>query len=488
MKSSESSPKSHLVREISLASGIALVVGGTIGSGIFKSPSGIAEQLPGPLPMMAVWIVGGLLVLCGALTSAELASAFPYSGGQYIYIREAFGRLPAFLFGWVQLTLVGPAGVGAVGIVFGQYAMNLVSDGTDSGNPVIAAYLAIGAIAIVSGANVYGLKAGTAVQNLTTIAKTAGLLVLIVMALAIGLPKTGGHFQPAAPSGSFSVPMFGLALVSTLWAYDGWVNSTFVGGEFANPRRNIPRAIAIGTLAIIAIYILTNLAYLSVFSVQEIAKSTTIASDTMSRLAGPIGFKFIVATVMISTFGTLSASVLTNPRVFFAMAEDRLFFPSIASVHPRFKTPHVSIVFTSVLGAIYVVIASIMSGSKAFGALTDAFVIGNVPFYALTVASIFVFRSREKRRLLLEAPLDDSLIDPIESGHLETHPHRYSPAVHVPLYPIVPILFLASNLFLIVNSLVDKDSRMPTIITLLIVLAGIPVFLASFGRIRNQDA
>ncbi|MDR3689735.1 MAG: amino acid permease [Fimbriimonas sp.] len=477
----------HLVRQIGLGSGIAVVVGSTIGSGIFKSPSGIAEQLPGPLPMLAIWIVGGFFVLCGALTLGEIGGAFPYSGGLYVYVREAYGRLAAFLFGWAQLILLRPSSVGAVAIVFGQYFLRLVGmkEG-QAGYDQWTAVFSIGAIAVGTVANVMGVRFGTAIQNLTTIAKTAGLLVLIGLALCLGLPSAGAHFTPAVPAGSFSVPMFGLALVAVLWAYDGWADGSYINGEILDPKRNVPRAILFGTVIVIIVYFLANLAYLSVFSVKEIGKSQIIAADSMSKLVGVGGVTFIVATVMISTFGTLSASILTSPRIFFAMAEDRLFFSQIAQVHPKFKTPHVSVILTGILGSLYVLAATAMSGSKAFGALTDAFVIGVVPFYALSVGSVFIFRRRERARQAnvsaLPANLDDSLVDQIRPGHTEIHPHAYSPSVRTPFFPVTPILFIASTLFLLGNSLIDADSRIPTLITLGILVAGAPIYAIAFSR------
>ncbi len=453
----------QLVRQIGLWSGVAVLVGSTIGSGIFKSPAAVADKLPGPLPMMVAWILGGLFVLCGALTLAEVGGAFPMSGGLYIFIREAFGRLPAFLFGWAQLILIRPAGVGAVAVVFGQYALQLAGIGADKpGFTVLTAVLAIGAIIIVTVANVVGVKFGTGIQNVTTVAKVAGLIVLIVLALTLGISKTGGHFTPAAPEGSFSLSAFGLALVSALWAYDGWADSSFVAGEILNPRKNLPKVILFGTIAVIAIYLLANLSYLAVLSISEMRKSEIIAADAMSFLVGPIGITFIVATVMLSTFGTLNGSMLTAPRIFFAMANDNLFFPGLAKVHPKFQTPHVSVVLSGALGAFYVLIASAFSGSKAFGALTDAFVIGIVPFYALSVGSIFVFRAREKKP---------------QTGEL-----TYEPSVRTPLYPIVPALFILSTVFLLINSLLNEDSRMPTLITLGAVLAGVPIYHFAFKR------
>lgn len=481
----QGAPESHLVRQIGLWSGVAVVVGSTIGSGIFRSPASIAEKLPGPLPMLMVWVVGGLFVLCGALTLAEVGGAYPYSGGVYVFVREAYGRLAGFLFGWAQLVLIRPSAVGAVALVFGEYALRLAGRTPD--DPSFTLYssaLAIVAIVLVTMANAVGVRFATGIQNLTTIAKVAGLLVLIAFALFVGLPRTGGQFLTAgAPAGSFSPSLFGLALVSVLWAYDGWADCSFVGGEMANPRRNLPRAILIGTLIIIVVYLLANVAYLSVFSVGEIAKKEIIAADAMSALVGAFGLTFIVGTVMISTFGTLNGTMLTSPRIFFALAEDRLFFAPLAAVHRRYHTPYVSVVLSGALGVSFVIVAAGFRGSEAFAALTDAFVIGIVPFYALAVGSIFVFRARERRAVREEADgeLPDSLVDAGSAPSARSH--RYSPPMRTPLYPLTPILFIASTLLLLGNSLWDAGSRIPTLIALGAVAVGIPIYRFTFEKV-----
>lgn len=473
------SQQPHLVRQIGLWSGVAVVVGSTIGSGIFKSPSGVAAQLPGPLPMLAVWIVAGLIVLCGALTLAEVGSAYPYSGGIYVYVREAFGRAVAFLFGWAQLVLLRPSAIGAVAIVFGQYFLRLfgVTD-TDANFAVFTAIASISAIVLVAAANYLGVRFGSLIQNLTTVAKTAGLLALVVLAFVLTGSSSASHFSPLVPPGSFTLSAFGLALVSVLWAYDGWADGSYVNGEIADPKRNVPKAIVLGTAAIIAIYVLANFAYLTVFSIDEMASSQIIAADAMSKLVGVGGVTFIIVTVMLSTFGTLNGSIFTSPRIFFALAEDKMFFTPLAKVHPRYHTPHVSIVLTATLGISYVIAATVMRGSQAFTVLTDAFVIGMVPFYVLAVASVFVFRNRKRGE-----PIDvseDSLVDPVTSGG--EHFHLYSPSVRTPLYPVVPLVFIVANAFLLVNALVDANARIPTLVTLGILLTGLPIFWTAFVK------
>src|SRR5947207_9125656 len=235
---------SSLPRRLGLWSAIAVLVGSTIGSGIVRSPAGIAEKLPGPLPLLAIWLTGGLFALCGALTLAEVAGAFPRTGGVYVFIRESWGRLPAFLFGWSELVIIRAAALGAIATTFSEYLLRVL--GHDPRLEPYAAYVHyIAAVAIVVTAtfNYVGIKWGSLVQNLTTLAKTGALVLIILLALAIGLPQTGGHFTRAIPAGSFTFARFGLALVSVLWVYDGWADVSFVGGEVKDPGKNLPRVL-----------------------------------------------------------------------------------------------------------------------------------------------------------------------------------------------------------------------------------------------------
>jgi amino acid transporter len=443
---SERSPT--LKRQLGLWSAVAVLIGSTIGSGIFRSPAGIADKLPGPLPLMAVWVAGGLFALCGALTLAELSGAFPQTGGAYVFIREGWGRLAAFLFGWAELTLIRAASLGAISTTFAEYFMR-VSGYDPAAEPyrTYVHYVAAVAILLTATFNYVGVRWGSLVQNLTTLAKYGGLLFIIMLALAIGLPRTGGHFTPAVPDGSFHIAAFGLALVSVLWAFDGWADLTFVAGEVKDPRRTLPRAIIIGTVAVIAIYLLANVAYLAVMSVDEIRHSRLVAADVAQRLLGTPGVIFVACTVMLSTFGTLNGTLLTAPRIFFAMADDGLFFKKVAAVHPKYHTPYVSIMLTTGLGIVFVLL-------RTFEQLADTFVTAIVPFYALAVASIFVLRKRAD----------------------------YDPPFRAPLYPIVPALFILATLFLLGNAILDPTSRWPTMAVLGIILLGVPVYYATVGR------
>ena len=443
-----SSAPAELPRQLGLWSAIAVLVGTTIGSGIFRSPAGIADKLPGPLPLMAVWAVGGLFALCGALTLAELAGAMPRTGGYFVYIREAWGRLPAFLYGWAEFTLIRAAALGGISLTFAQYFLRALGfDPSVAPYDAYAHYVAAVALALMATINVVGLKWGSLVQNVTTVAKYGGLVIIILLAFALGLPKTGGNFTPAAPAGSFSVSAFGLALVSVLWAFDGWGDLAKVSGEVADPRRTLPRAIVLGTLAIIAIYLLANLAYLSVLTVDEMRRAPLVAADVAQRLIGPVGVTLVSLTVLISTFGSVNGSLLTGPRIFFAMADDGLFFRQVAAVHPTFKTPYVAIIMTGMLGVTFVLL-------RSFEQLADIFVTASLVFYVLSIGAIFKLRRRAD----------------------------WNPPVRTPLYPLVPALFCLAVLFLLGNALMDSAQRMPTLGVFGVILLGVPVYYLTVGR------
>jgi len=441
-------PAEKLPRQLGLLSATAVLIGSTIGSGIFRSPAGIAAKVPGALPLLSVWVAGGFFALCGALTLAEIAGAFPQTGGVYVFLREAWGRGTAFLFGWAELVVIRAASYGAISTTFAEYFFRVLGyDPSVAPTSTYVHWVAAVAIAITATLNILGLRWGSLVQNLTTAAKYGGLLFIIVLALAIGLPQSGGHFTPLLPEGSFHLGAFGLALVSVLWAYDGWEDVTFVAGEVRDPRRVMPRAIIMGTLAVVSIYLLANVAYLSVLDVQGIAHSKLVAAEVAQRLIGPVGVVFVSVTVMLSTFGTLNGSILTSPRIFFAMADDRLLFSAFGRVHPRYRTPSRAIVLSACLGVVFVLFLP-------FEDLADTFVTAIVPFLALAVLGVFRLRRRAD----------------------------YDPPFRVPGYPLVPLLFVASTAALLLNAIIDPTSRVWTLIVLGIVLLGVPVYAFTVGR------
>ena len=443
---------SSLPRRLGLWSAVAVLVGSTLGSGIFRSPAGIADKLPGPLPLLAIWLTGGIFALCGALTLAEVAGALPRTGGIYVYIREAWGRLPAFLFGWSELVLIRAASMGAISTTFAEYLIRVLGyDPSVLPYSRYVHYVAAAAILLTATFNYVGLKWGSLVQNITTLAKTGAVFLIIVLALALGLPQTGGHYTPAVPQGSFSFARFGLALVSVLWVYDGWADVSFVGGEVKDPERNLPRVLIYGTLIIIGLYLLANIAYLAVLPVEEIRHSRLVAADVAERLMGSAGVVFVSMAVMVSTFGTLNGSVMTGSRILFAMAADGLLFKPIAIVHRRFQTPGVAIALGATLGVILVL-------AGTFEQLADTFVTAIVPFYALAVGSVFVFRRRP----------------------------GYQPPFRVPLYPVVPATFIVATVLLLGNAILDPTSRWPTLGVLATILVGIRIYYLTLMRTRPR--
>jgi amino acid transporter len=433
-----------LPRTLGLGSATALVVGITIGSGIFRSPAGVAQKVGDPALFMALWVVGGLLALAGALSLAELAAAFPESGGYYAYLRESWGRPVAFLFGWTQLVLLRASAIGGIALACGQYSLRMF--GVDpQAHALLAQAVSACAILVAASANIVGARIGAAIVNASTTAKFLALVGLAGIALALGGAHGGSsaHFSTTTP---VSASGFGLALVSVLWAYDGFGDVSFAGGEVSNPQRTLPRAIIGGTAAVVVAYVLVNVGYVYVLSMPAVAHSPLVAADTMTRIVGPAGAVVVSMLVAVSTFGALNADFLGSPRLFFAMAEDGLFFRSIARVHPRFRTPHVAIGLTAAMSMVLVF-------SRSFEALTETFVIAIWPFYGLCVAG--VFRLRRLRPTL-------------------SRPYR------VTGYPVVPALFLAAVAGFLLNALVSEPAA--TGLTFGIILLGLPVYYTLFGR------
>jgi amino acid transporter len=432
-----------LVRRLGLLSSIGIVIGITIGGGIFRTPAGIATRVPEPVAMLSVWVIGGLIVLCGALAFAELAASMPETGGMYVYLREGWGRPYAFLYGWAQAVLIRAAALGGISSVFGEYFLRVF--GFDpAAYPQWADYLAAAAIAFAAFVNILGVQMGALFVGLSTLTKFGALAALVVLSFVLG-SASGASWSNLAPTAASVEPgLYGLALISVLWAYDGFADLSFASGEVKDPQRNLPRAIVLGTLAIIGIYLLANLAYLYVNPIQNVQSSRLVAADTMSSMFGQAGASFISLVVMISTFGSLIGSMLASPRIFFAMADDGLFFKPIAAVHPKFNTPYVAILFACVLG-----IGMVMT--QTFEQLTDTFVLAMWPFYGLSVAAIYRLR--------------------------RSQPHLQRP-YKVVGYPFVPAVFVAAACYLVVNALI-ADPKWTTI-TFTVVLVGLPVYWALF--------
>ncbi|HEV8315983.1 MAG TPA: amino acid permease [Vicinamibacterales bacterium] len=445
MRASAPPAQAQLARRLGLWSSIAIVIGITIGSGIFRTPAVIATRVPDPMLMMSVWLLGGAITICGALSIAELAGSLPHTGGLYVYLREGWGRLLAFLFGWSELVLIRASAVGAIATVFGDYLLR--SMGLDpKAHPATADYVSAAAIVFAALANVRGVQLGAAIVGLSTVAKfgTLAFLVLASFLLGGGRGASPAHFTYGGST--VEAGLFGLALISVLWAYDGFADLSFASGEVTNPQRNLPRAIIFGTLGIVLIYLAANAAYLYVNPIARLAQSPLVAADTMSTLFGQIGVSIVSVVVMISAFGSLNGSMLASPRVFFAMADDGLFFGTVAKVHPRYKTPYVAILLAAVLGVTFVIL-------RTFEQLADTFVLSIWPFYAFGVGAIYRLRASRP-----DLP----------------RPYRTIG------YPLVPAIFIAGVLYLVLNALVTDP--LWTSVTFAIVLAGIPVYYVTFAR------
>ena len=427
----------RLPRRLGLWSAVAVLVGSTIGSGIFRVPAGVAGMLHDPGPVLLGWLLGGVIALFGALTYAELAAALPRSGGVFAFILEAFGPLPAFLFGWSELAVIRASALGAIATIFAEYLGYFIPL-----TPAQVHYVAAAAVVAVGTFNYVGVNFASVVMNLTTVAKYGSLAVLALLAFTA---RTGSvsHYSPAWPAG-LDLSMLGTALISIMWTYDGWADLSFMGGEVKDPQRTLPLALLIGTSMIVAVYLLLNAAYIYVVPLPEMAGSKLIAATAAERIPvlGTAGAAVIAGVVMLSCFGTLNGSMMTGPRIFFAMADRGLFFRAIARVSPRFQSPSVAIWLATLLGVLYVLFNN-------FQQLADKFILGIWPFYALAVAAVFVFR---RTRPDLERPY-----------------RAWG-------YPVVPALFLLASVAMVVNALVTDPVN--TGITFGIILGGVPAFYA----------
>jgi amino acid transporter len=432
----------RLTRRLGLWSAVAVLVGSTIGSGIFRTPATVAQRVDDVPLFLLAWVLGGAVALCGALTYAELAAMYPRSGGIYVFIREAFGPLPAFLFGWAELLIIRPGAYGAISITASAYALRTF--GFDpaaavGGLPVRGdQLLGAGFILVVAAVNYGGIRNGALLQNLSTVFKVAALAALVLLGFAAG---QGMGFGPMLGQRAMvTASPFLLAMVSILWAYDGWGDLAFVGGEVRDPERTLPRALVIGTTVVVVLYLAANLVYLYLIPMAAMKQAELVAADVAARVIGPVGIVLVSAAVAVSTFGTLNGSMMTAPRIFFAMADDGLFPRAVARVDPVTGAPTGAILLAASLGVVFVLI-------RTFTELADQFVIGIWPFYALAVAGVFVLRRR-----------------------LPDQPRSYRTVG----YPVVPLIFLLASLLMLGNYLVSEPVKFA--INVAVLLSGVPAY------------
>ncbi|HEX7450226.1 MAG TPA: amino acid permease [Pirellulales bacterium] len=369
---------------------VAVVVGGIIGSGVFLKPATVAQNLDNLGLILGVWVVVGLITLCGALSLAELAAMLPHAGGPYVYLREAYGRLPAFLWGWTELWIIRAGSVGALATATAIYLNKLVPM-----DRIGQECVTLGIVLFLSIVNIVGTRWGAVVQNLTAVLKLGFLAFIIILPLAMSRtpPVETAPWWPETFSPSLWRGL-GLAMVAVMWPYDGWINIGPVAEEIRHPQRNVPLALALGMLMVIVVYVLANVAYHSVLPIAAIAQSKAVAADVCQALLGDIGGKVVALGVLCSTFGAANSNLLTGPRIYFAMARDGLLPAAISRVHPRWRTPANAIWLQAVWTTVLTVAAYAWKDDPldAFNALTDFVIFGGLVFYALAVGAVLVFR------------------------------------------------------------------------------------------------
>lgn len=441
----------RLPRRLGLASAAAVIIGSTIGSGIFRTPAVVADRLDGVGLFLSAWVLGGVVAVAGALTFSELAAMMPRSGGVYVFLRRAYGRPVAFLFGWTQLLVLRPASYGAISITSSDYLLRVFSiDGeiAVAAGLTRAQLLAGVLVALVGWINYRGIERGAWVQNVSTLLKMAALVALVVLGLST-LGSTAAVESPADGAASLSVlSAFGLAMVPILWSYDGWSDAVYVSGEVRDPQRTLPRALLLGAGLVALLYLAVTVAYLLVVPLSAMPGSDLIAADVAAAVIGPVGVVLVSGAVALSTFGTLNGTMMTGPRIFYAMAEDGLFFRGLARVQPRYGTPGGAIALSVALGVVFVSV-------RSFAQLADQFVIGIWPFYALGVAAVFVLRRKEP-----DVP----------------RPYRTWG------YPWIPAVFLVAAVFLLGNYLLREPWTVAA--NLAVLLSGLPVYYVWSARRR----
>src|SRR6266852_3604742 len=423
-------------RRLGLFSGTMAVVGGIIGGGIFRTPATVAERLGTPQAVLFAWVLGGAVALIGAFCWGELGQRRPRAGGGYVYLRETFGPLSAFLYGWTLVLIIATGAIAAVAVTFADYTLALVGLPHRFSVP-----LALSAIVVLAAINYVGVRPAAITQNIFTVLKLTALAVLI----GAGIFFTAPSPPLAAPSPPPHFAALGTALVPILFTYGGWQQTNFIAEEIIEPERNLPRALVLGVTIVVTVYLLTNLAYLRVLGQEGLAASTAPAADTMKAVLGPAGGKIIAAGIALSTFGFLNLVILVTPRVLQAMAADGVFFRRFAILHPAYQTPTAAIVALATFA-----VALTLTGT--FGQLVDYVTFGDWIFFGLTAAALFVYRSREQG-----------------AGSPLPAPFR------VPGYPVTPTLFVLAAAFVVFSAIVSNP-RNAAIGAGLIGL-GIPAFL-----------
>ncbi len=463
-----------LLRSLGVFSTTMLVIGGVIGSGIFRKPGVMAAQLGSPELLLFVWLLGGVITLMGALTNAEIAAMIPETGGQYVFFHRIYGPFFAFIYGWAVLVVIQTGSIAAVAYVFAEYSGQFVALPPDPAFASISVRLpfigeiapfkdlwtkAVAAAAIIglTALNYLGVRFGGLVQNIFTVGKLAAMALLVIAAFLLpsggSLPNLTEPSLSIQPHGWMLVASIAAALQGAFWAYDGWNKVPYVAGEMKDPQRILPRALLLGMLVVTGVYLLMNFAYAYVLPIDEMARSKLVAADVAERCFRG-GGRWIAAAVMVSTFGAANAIILATARVFFAMARAKALPALFGAAHPRFHTPGASLILQGVWSVVL-----LFSGT--FDTLTDMLIFVSWIFYAAAAAGVFILRRREP-----ETPR----------------------AYRVPGYPWVPVLFIAFSMAYLVLTVVNdvtgyraaQQAGQPAVINsvfgLALVLVGVPLF------------
>lgn len=407
------------LRRLGLFSGTMAVVGGIIGGGIFRTPATVAERLRSPTLVLVAWVIGGVVALIGAFCFGELGQRRPRAGGGYVYLRETWGPLPAFLYGWTLVLVIATGAIAAVAVTFANYTLALAG-----ANDRFTVPLAVGTIVLLAGINYVGVRPAAITTNIFTVLKLVALAALITAGLSFAAPTFGPSARPpVGPSG------LGAALVPVLFTYGGWQQTNFIAEEIVDPERNLPRALVLGVVIVVTVYLLANIAYLRVLGVDGLAASTAPAADSMQAVLGPVGGKLIAAGIAVSTFGFLNLVILVTPRVLQAMAADGVFFQRLAVLHPVHRTPAAAI-------AALAICAMVLTLTGTFGQLVDYVTFGDWIFFGLTVAGLFIYRRREQG-----------------AGSREQNAFR------VPGYPITPAIFVIAAAFVVYSAIASNPTN-----------------------------
>jgi len=438
--------KPQLARRLGLFDATMIVMGGIIGSGIFINPYVVAQRVHSSFLIIGVWVFGGLLALIAAFIWAELANWRPDVGGQYAYLREAFHPAVAFLYGWVLLLVIQTGGMAAVAVTFSRYFVEMVH--LQLSDSVLAAVVLI----VLTIINCLGVRAGSTVQSVFMVLKIVAIIGLVVCGLFLVSPKALAPSTTGVLDRPLSLDLLtamGAAMVPVLFAYGGWQTATFLAGEIKEPARNLARGLIFGVSGVVLLYLAANVVYLRVLGTEGLALSKAPATAVMREALGITGARIIAAGIAISTVGFLSQSMLTAPRVYFAMAQDGLFFKQVAKVHPRTHAPYVAI---ALQGAMAIVIAF----WGRYEQILDYVVSMDFIFFGLTACCIFVFRKR---------------------GGATLKSNR------TPGHPFTTLLFIAACWLVVINTIIHYPSN--TLIGMLILIAGIPAYLL-FRRSQNS--